>query len=356
MEVARAEAGSYGASHEAAGHGGRRREWRQGDRVRTVALTDRTGGTALMADAPILVTGAGGGVGSVGPKVVTLLREWDLPVRAMVLRDDMRADALRSQGAEVVAGDLTRPADVGRALDGVGRMLFLMSISPSYLQATATVAMAARAAGAVEALVNMSQMSVSQMTVARAGDFSQQQRLQWLSEQVLNWSALPVVHIRPTVFLENPLFTTVTVRSIADTGTIRLPFGSGRTSPVGAVDVARVAATVLQDPRGHVGRVYELTGPRSQDMNGVAEEFSRALGTRVPYVDVPLDTWADQLAAAGLESHVREHLVSLARLHRQNRFDRLTRTVEEITGTPAQTVEDFVALRRDLFPSRYAGA
>jgi uncharacterized protein YbjT (DUF2867 family) len=307
-----------------------------------------------MADAPILVTGAGGGVGSVGPKVVTLLRQSDLPVRAMVYgerENDGRAEALRSLGAQVVAGDLTRPDDVARVLDGVSRMLFLMSISPSYLQATATVAIAARAAGAVEALVNMSQMSVSQMTLANAGDFSEQQRLQWLSEQVLNWSGLPVVHIRPTVFLENPLFTAVTTRSIADTGTMRLPFGNGRTSPVAAEDVARVAATVLQDPRNHIGRVYELTGPRSQDMNGVAEEFSRALGTHVPYVDIPLEAWSQQLDAADLDPHVREHLVSLARLHRQNRFDRLTRTVEEITGTPAQTVEDFVALRRDSFPT-----
>ena len=307
-----------------------------------------------MADAPILVTGAGGGVGSVGPKVVTLLRQSDLPVRAMVYREranDERAEALRSLGAQVVAGDLTRPDDVAGVLDGVGRMLFLMSVSPSYLQATATVAIAARAAGAVEALVNMSQMSVSQMTLANAGDFSEQQRLQWLSEQVLNWSGLPVVHIRPTVFLENPLFTTVTARSIADTGTIRLPFGDGRTSPVAAEDVARVAATVLQAPRDHIGRVYELTGPRSQDMDGVAEEFSRALGTRVPYVDVPLDAWSQQLDGADLDPHVREHLVSLARLHRQNRFDRLTRTVEEITGSPAQSVDDFVALRRDLFPT-----
>jgi uncharacterized protein YbjT (DUF2867 family) len=304
-----------------------------------------------MTDAPILVTGAGGGVGSVGGRVVRLLRERDLPVRAMVHRDDERADALRTLGAQVVAGDLTRPDDVARVLESVGRMLFLMSVSPSYLQATATVAMAARAAGAVEALVNMSQMSVSQMSLSSAGDFSQQQRLQWLSEEVLNWSGLPMVHIRPTVFLENPLLTTVTARSIAETGTIRLPFGTGRTSPVGAADVARVAATVLQDPRGHIGRVHELTGPRSQDMNGVAQEFSRALGTRVPYVDVPLDAWSEQLAGAGLEPHVREHLVSLAWLHRQNRFDRLTPTVEEITGTPAQTVEDFVAHRRDLFPS-----
>jgi len=75
------------------------------------------------------------------------------------------------------------------------------------------------------------------------------------------------------------------------------------------------------------------------------------ISSGVPYVDVPPDAWSEQLAAAGLEPHLKEHLVSLARLHRQNLFDRLTRTVESMTGTPAQTVEEFVVQRRDLFPA-----
>lgn len=308
-----------------------------------------------MTDAPILVTGAGGGVGSVGRTVVALLRERGMPVRAMVHRDDERAETLRSLGAQVVAGDLTSPSDVSGALDGVTRMLFIMGVSPSYLEATATVATVARAVGALEALVNISQMTVSQMSAVSTEE-SHQHRLQWLSEQVLDWSTLPVVHIRPTVFLENPLFTTLAAQSIADTGTLRLPFSTGRTSPVAAGDVARVAATVLQDPRCHIGRVYELTGPRSQDMNGVAEEYTRALGTHVSYVDIPLDTWPEQVANAGFEPHVQEHLVTMARLHRQNRLDRLTRTVEEITGTPAQTIEDFVAHRPALFTRRFQGS
>ena len=32
---------------------------------------------------------------------------------------------------------------------------------------------------------------------------SHQQRQHWLSEQVLSWSGLPVVTIRPTMFLES---------------------------------------------------------------------------------------------------------------------------------------------------------
>jgi uncharacterized protein YbjT (DUF2867 family) len=282
----------------------------------------------------ILVTGAGGGTGGVGGKVVALLRQRGRAVRAMAHHDDDRAAALRALGAEVVVGDLTRPADVATALSSVQRMFFSMSLAPSYLEAAATVATVARAVGDLDALVNMSQLTVSQMNALSMSE-SHHQRLHWLAEQVLNWSGLPVIHVRPTVFLDNPLFTTLAARTIADSGTIRLPFGTGRTSPVTTDDVARVVATVLTDPGPYIGRVIELTGPRSQDMNGIAEEYARALGRPVSYVDVPWETWAKQvLAHAGLGAYVDEHIATMARLHRENRYDRMTTTVEEITGRP----------------------
>ena len=297
----------------------------------------------------ILVTGAGGGVGGVGNKVVALLRQRGQAVRALAHHDDHRADALRGLGAEVVVGDLLRPADVATALDSVQRMFFSMSLTPSYLEAAATVATVARAVGDVDALVAISQMTVSQMDALSMNE-SHHQRLHWLSEQVLNWSGLPVVHLRPTLFLDNPLFTTLAARSIADSGTIRLPFGSGRTSPIVTDDVARVAATVLTDPGPYIGQALELTGPRSQDMNGVAEEYARALSRPVSYVDVPWETWAEQvLAGLKLGPYVEEHLATVARLHRENRYDRMTTTVEEITGRPAESVEEFIARREDLF-------
>ena len=65
---------------------------------------------------PILVTGAAGRVGGVGRTVVETLRRRGLPVRALVRREDERADALRALGAEVVVGDLTRAEDVAHAL------------------------------------------------------------------------------------------------------------------------------------------------------------------------------------------------------------------------------------------------
>src|SRR6478735_9642084 len=139
----------------------------------------------MMAEPGLIpVTGAGGGVGGVGGKVVALLRQRGRAVRAMAHHDDDRADALRALGADVVVGDLTRPGDVATALDSVQRMFFSMSLAPSYLEATATVATVTRAVGEVDALVAISQMTVSQMTVSQMDALSMSeshhQRLHWL--------------------------------------------------------------------------------------------------------------------------------------------------------------------------------
>lgn len=302
-------------------------------------------------DSPILVTGAAGKVGGVGRAIVTMLRQRGLPVRALVHREDTRADALRATGAEVVVGDLTRGADVQRALAGCRRLYFGMSVSAQYLEATVIAAAVAREHGDLEVFVNISQLTVSQMTVTNMTD-SPQHRQQMLAEQVLNWSGLPVVHVRPTVFLENPFFTDWAAESIARDGSIRLPFGTGKTSPVAAQDVAEVITIILANPSAHIGKVYELTGPRSQDMHAVAAEYSAAIGRTITYVDMPLDNWRDnELRKRNLPEHLFAHLLTMARLHADNRYDRITHDVEAITGRPALSVRDFVAKHADTFPS-----
>jgi uncharacterized protein YbjT (DUF2867 family) len=304
---------------------------------------------------PILVTGAAGRIGGVGGAVVEALRRRRLPVRALVRREDDRAGPLRATGAEVVVADLTRPGDVLRALAGCKRVYFGMSVSAPYLEATVAAAAAARERGDLEVFVNISQLTVSQMSLTQMTD-STQQRQHWLAEQALNWSGLPVVHVRPTVFLQHFFFLDWAAQSIKRDGTIRLPFGSGRTSPVDTRDVAEVIAAILASPAAHVGKVYELTGPVSQDVHGLAAEYAEALRRPVTYMDMPFEQWRDQeLRPRGLPDYVAEHLVTMAKLHAANRYDRLTHDVEAILGRPATSARDFVARHAASFapePSR----
>jgi uncharacterized protein YbjT (DUF2867 family) len=298
---------------------------------------------------PILVTGAAGRVGAIGRTVTELLLNHGKAVRAMVRTDDERARTLRDMGAEVVVGDLLDLASMHRAIGGCETMYFGMSISDAYLTATVNTAAVAKHHG-VKAFINMSQMTVSQMSVTET-TASPQHKLQWLSEQALNWSGLPVVHVRPTVFLEG-FFLTLTPESVRQSNQIKLPFGEGKTSPVAAEDVARVVAALLESPQPHIGKIYHLTGPQSENMEFYAQEYSKALGRTITFQDIPVQPWRDALLERRWPVHVVNHLAAMADLHRVGRFDRMSDDVLMLTGQRPLTVEEFVRANAETFATQ----
>jgi len=227
-------------------------------------------------------------------------------------------------------------------------MFFNMSVSASYLEATAEVCVAAAGLGGLELLVNMSQMTVSEMTATSTGE-SRQHRLHWLAEHVINWSPIPAVHVRPTVFLDNPLFTVLAAQSIREHDQLALPFGTARTSPIAAADVADAVTAVLVAPHDHVGAVYELTGPAVLDLDGLAAEYSAALDRPIDAVRLPYDEWLGHLAEVGLDPHVQQHIATMAKLHHDGRYDRMTTDLPRLTGHQAQSVEEYIRLQRNRF-------
>jgi uncharacterized protein YbjT (DUF2867 family) len=288
---------------------------------------------------PILVTGAAGRVGGVGRSLTEMLLKQGEAVRAMVRNEDERARALRDLGAEVVVGDLLDLESMHRAIAGCEKMYFGMSVSDNYLEATVNVAAVAKHHG-VKAFINMSQMTLSQMSITQSTP-SPQHRLHWLAEQALNWSGLPVVHVRPTVLLEG-FFLVFTSDSVRESNRIRLPFGEGKTSPVAVDDVARVIAVLLASPRPHIGKTYHLTGSQSENMYFYAQEYSKALGRTITYEDIRLEPWRDGLLERGLPLHLVNHLATMADLHRAGGYDRMSDDVLRLTGQRPLGVQEFV--------------
>jgi uncharacterized protein YbjT (DUF2867 family) len=292
-------------------------------------------------DRPILVTGAAGDIGAIGRNLTAMLLAKGHKVRALVRREDERAESLRQIGAEVVQGDLTDLASMHRASEGVARIYFGMSVSAAYLEATVNTAAVARHHG-VEAFVNMSQMTVSQMSITETTD-SPQHKLHWLAEQALAWSGLPVVTVRPTVFLEG-FFLRLAAAGVRDSDELALPLGKGKTSPISAVDVASAVSVILDDPAPHIGHVYNLTGFESADLDYYARVFSSALGRTIHYRNVPLSGWTDTLREFGVPTHLVNHLAVMAELHAQGRYDRMTDDLFNLTAKTPTSMYDFVKL------------
>ena len=313
-------------------------------RVNVTKVSDMT--TKHNHGNPILVTGAAGAVGGIGRNLTEFLLATGHKVRALVRREDERAEALRRLGAEVVQGDLTDLASMHRAIEGCRRIYFGMSVSAAYLEASINTAAVARHHG-VEAFVNMSQMTVSEMSITESTD-SPQHKLHWLAEQALSWSGLPVVTVRPTVFLEG-FFLQLAAPGVRASDELALPMGRGKTSPVSAVDVARAVAVILDDPAPHIGQIYDLTGPESANLDHYARVFSEALGRPIRYRDVPLPAWSEGIRQARFPEHVVRHLSAMAELTRQGRYDRMTDTLSKLTGEAPTSMRDFVKLHAAEF-------
>jgi len=74
---------------------------------------------------------------------------------------------------------------------------------------------------------------------------------------------------------------------------------------------------ILDDPAPHIGKIYNLTGYESADLDHYARVFSEALGRTIRYRDVPLTAWSEKLAAAGIPSHIVRHLSVMTELNKR---------------------------------------
>lgn len=289
-----------------------------------------------MSESKILVTGA---TGSTGKETVKILREGGHAVRALVRSEDDRSEALRRQGAEIVAGDLRSFESVRAALDGIKSAYFVFPIQPGILAGTAYFAQAAKEAG-VSAIVNMSQASARREAKSHAAQDH------WLAERVFDWSGVPTVHLRPTLFAEWVLYWRGFIKAA---GILPLPFRTGRVAPVSAEDQARVIANILVAPAEHIGKTYPLFGAKEVTFPEMAEEISRAIGKPVRYeiTDVPALAKLSKENGRDLGDFFWQHLSEIAVDFENGVFAGTNDLVEKIGGQPPISLPAFIAKHRE---------
>ena len=236
----------------------------------------------------ILVTG---GSGYVGGHVVRALREQDRPVRCLV-RDPRKAAKLRELGCELVEGDITDPADVRRAVEGVDVVVHLVAIRQGkpeqfrrvMVEGTRNLLEGAKEVG-TERFVHMSALGASEETK----DLVPYYGAKWEMEQDVKASGLPYVIFRPSFIFGRDGGILPTFRKLAKLTPVTPIIGSGeqRIQPIWADDVAAHFARAI-DHEPATNRIFELGGPDVVSWNEFWQRLKRALGIRRPSVHVPV--------------------------------------------------------------------
>jgi hypothetical protein len=73
----------------------------------------------------------------------------------------------------------------------------------------------------------------------------------------------------------------------------------------------------------------------------LAQEFSGALGRTIQYVNVPPQIWEAKLQEPQLPAHLIAHLITMAQLHRDNRYDRMTDSFQQLVGRAPISAAEF---------------
>jgi uncharacterized protein YbjT (DUF2867 family) len=157
-------------------------------------------------------------------------------------------------------------------------------------------------------------------------------------EQVLRDTGADLTILRSTWFMQN--FSEDYMLEHVLGGEIRLPAGDVPTPFLDADDIADAAVAALTDER-HVGRLYELTGPRSVTMDEVAAETSEATGREIRYVPVSIEQHAAEAAEHGAPPELIDLLSYLFSEVMDGRNAGTTDGVKRALGREAGDFRDF---------------
>ena len=236
----------------------------------------------------ILVTG---GTGFVGGHVVHALRQAGKPVRCLV-RNPGKAGKLAALGCELAEGDVTDPATLRSAVEGVDVVVHLVAIRQGKREqfqrvmvgGTRDLLKLAKEGGA-KRWVQMSALGTTEETK----DLVPYYGAKWQMEQDVQRSGFPYVIFRPSFVFGRDGGILPTFRKLAKLTPVTPITGSGkqRIQPIWVDDVAAYFEQAI-DLEAATNRTFELGGPDVVTWNELWERLKRALGVRRPSVHVPV--------------------------------------------------------------------
>ncbi|MFF8838813.1 SDR family oxidoreductase [Streptomyces sp. NPDC015130] len=221
-----------------------------------------------------------GATGFQGGAVARLLAERSHPVHGLTRRPE--ADRPTLPGVRFLAGDLGRPADVRRLFEGTTHAFVTLPLvyEAERVEAYARgIAEAALCAGTTRLVLNTN----TRVPQTRTGVAAFETRR--LAERVIRDSGVPLVVIRPPVYLDN-LFSPWNGPALVDEGVLACPLPeSARTAWLSHRDLAEAALAALTR-EGLEGRTFDVGGAEALTGGELAAAFGRGLGRAVRYQEL----------------------------------------------------------------------
>lgn len=263
-----------------------------------------------MTPQPILVIGA---TGKTGARVAARLEAIGQPVRH------------GTRHAEIPF-DWERPETWAPALKGVAK---------AYVTYFPDLAFPG-AVEKVEALCKVALEAGLQHVVLLSGRGEHHARL---GEEVVRASGIDFTLVRSAWFAQN--YSEGYLRDPILSGVLPMPGGDTKEPIIDIDDIADVVVAALTE-EGHVGKLYEVTGPRLMSFAEMADVLSTAIGRPVQHVPITFEDFHANVAAAGGD-FVADVFTAIARETLDGRNAKVCDGVMRALGRPPRDFADYAA-------------
>ena len=282
----------------------------------------------------ILITGAGGNTGQV---IAEELQKRSIPFVVMT-HSEANKERFEKRGMEVVFGDFDIPETLELALSGIEKAYLVCTPDEKLVRRETAFVAAARKAG-VRHLVMGSAYSSGENAE------SENLRSHGVIEKAVRESGMDYTIIRPVGFMQT--FTLFVWDMVQKADAISLAAGDGGMALIDVRDVAAVGVKALTEP-GHVGKIYDLTGPESLSMYRQAEIIGKVLGRKIYYIPSSEEQMAQVMKVLGVPETPSEHVQKVFKMQREHRIEMVLPTLQELGIQPTpyeQFIRDYVAGR-----------
>lgn len=284
-----------------------------------------------------MITGATGGLGS---EVVRQLKAKQPAADISILvrnPENETAQAFAAAGIAVVQGSYDDYQSLVKAFTGIDVLYFVSGNDVLVrMQQHENVVNAAKEAGVQHILYT---------STVRKDEFSTAPLYPVVgthvrTEELIKASGMQYTLLRHNLYAEViPFFLGA---QVAETGTVYLPAGTGKTAFVARTDFAAAEANILSQPELHENKIYELNGTEQISFEEIGTIIATAIGAPVQYVSPDVQEYTNTMKEAGLPEAITAMLAMFGQAIAHTEFDQQSDDLVQLLGREPQSVKTFI--------------